>query len=229
MKLNIFDTETTGVPEGQPFLDDPRLGPEITEYALATWEDGKVTNVEHKLIMPQNWRDTCTVDEDANDGIVRTLDGFPLSFREDTWRGKAVHWNKTDDYLMHRRLPEAMVCGSNPAFDVARVNWELKRSGHPPLPYIRRVDTSSLGVYLFFQGLIQGTGLGALTAYFGIEHEAHTAMGDVMATIAVLECFIDLYHYQPRIRAEALEEIAKLSPDASMADFARRALAGEEQ
>jgi len=225
VKLNVFDTETTGVPEKAPFLHDPTLGPEITEYALATWEDGKVTNVEHKLIMPQNWRETCEVDEE---GIVRTLDGFPLSFREDTWRGKAVHWNKTDDHTMHRRLPEAMVCGSNPAFDVQRVNWELDRSSHPPLPYIRRVDTSSLGVFLYFQGLIQGTGLGTLTAYFGVEHEAHTALGDVTATIAVLERFIDLYVYHPRLHREALETIVQCSPDKDMGEFAAAALRGEE-
>lgn len=227
MILNVFDTETTGAPEKEPFFHNPELGPEITEYALATWEDGKVLNFEHKLIMPQNWRETCTVDE--ADGIVRTLDGFPLSFREDTWRGRCVHWNKTDDQAMHRRLPEAMLCGSNPAFDVRMVNWELKRSGHPPLPYLRRVDTSSLGVYLYFQGLIEGTGLERLAKFFEVEHEAHTAKGDVLATIAVLENFIDLYVYKPRIYREALQEIANCSPDEGMAEFAANALKGIEQ
>lgn len=225
MILTFFDTETTGAPDREPFISSPELGPEITEYAWATWNDGNVTDVEHKLIMPQNWRDSCQVDEE---GIVRTLDDFPLSFREDLWRGRAVHWNKSDDYAMHRRLPTAMIAGSNPAFDVARVQWELKRSGHAPLPYIRRVDTSSLGVWLYFQGLVTGTGLERLAQYFGVEHEAHTSIGDVKAAIAVFEAFTELYYSGPKRMREALETIAECSPDADMAEFARTAAAGEE-
>lgn len=222
MILTFFDTETTGVPEREPFLSDPTLGPEITEYAFATWDDGNVTDVEHKLIMPQRWRESCVLDEE---GTVRTPDGFPLSFREDTWRGKAVHWNKTDDHAMHRRLPVAMVAGSNPAFDLARVNWELQRSGHALLPYVRRVDTSSLGVFLLHQGLVEGVGLERLAAFFGVEHEAHTSIGDVMAAIGVFEKFVEIYYSGPKRMREALEEIAACSPDPDMAEFARAAVA----
>lgn len=224
MILTFFDTETTGAPDREPFISNPELGPEITEYALATWNDGEVTAVEHKLIMPQHWRETCVEDEE---GIVRTPDGFPLSFREDTWRDRCVSWNLTDCYAMHRRLPAAMVAGSNPAFDIARVQWELKRCGHAPLPYIRRVDTSSLGVFLYFQGLVQGTGLERLAQHFGIEHEAHTSIGDVMAAIKVFEAFTELYYSGPKRMREALEEIAECSPDADMAEFARVAAVGE--
>jgi DNA polymerase III epsilon subunit-like protein len=219
--LTFLDTETTGVPDKEPFLSDPTLGPEITEYCIATWEDGNVTDLVHKLIMPQNWRDCTTVD---GEGIVRTLDGFPLSFRDDTWRGKAVHWNKTDDYAMHRRLPAYQLAGSNPAYDVAVINWELRRSRHAVLPYCRRVDTSSLGVFLLHQGLVQGTGLVALAKFFGVEHEAHTAKGDVLAAIAVFEAFVEMYYSHPRRMREALHEIAVASPDEGMAEFAKEAL-----
>ncbi len=76
MILNFFDVECTGVPDKEPFISDPTLGPEITEYALATWNDGNVTDVVHKLVMPQHWRDplVATCDEE---GTVRTPDGFP--------------------------------------------------------------------------------------------------------------------------------------------------------
>lgn len=226
MILNAFDVETTGTHNREPFLSNPELGPEITEYCFATWNDGEITNIEHKLIMPQNWRDTCVVDE--ADGIVRTPDGFPLSFREDTWRGKAVHWNKTDDHAMHRRLADGnMMLGSNPTFDVRCVDWELRRSGAKPLPYTRRVDTSSLGVWLLHQGLVQSTGLGALAAFFGVEHEAHTSRGDVLAALAVFEKLTEMYYSHPRQMREALETIAEASPDADMAEFARAAAVGE--
>jgi DNA polymerase III epsilon subunit-like protein len=222
MILTFLDTETTGLPDKEPFLSDPTIGPEITEYCLATWNDGNVTDVVHKLIYPRNWRDTCAEDEE---GIVRTPDGFPLSFREDAWRaGSAVKWNRADDQLMHRRLPVAQLAGSNPAYDVQIINWELKRNGHPPLPYCRLVDTSSLGVFLLHQGLVQGTGLERLAQFFGIEHEAHTSKGDVMASIAVFEAFVELYYSGPKRMREALEAIAEASPDEGMAEFAKEAL-----
>lgn len=227
MILNVFDTETTGTHDREPFLSSPELGPEIVEYALVRWNDGLATPVLHKIIRPNNWRDTCKLDED---GTVRTLDGFPLAFREDTWNaGRAITWNRSDDQFMHRELPVAPVLGSNPAFDLRCVSWELSRDGAAQLPYIRRVDTSSLGVYLLFQGLVDGTGLGKLAKFFGVEHEEHTAMGDVMATIGVLEKFIDQHVYLPRIYREALEVIREASPDPDMAEFAARALRGEEQ
>ena len=228
MILNFFDVECTGVPDKEPFLSSPELGPEITEYALASWNDGNVTDVVHKLILPQHWRDPSVAVTDE-EGTVRTPDGFPLSFREDTWRAaKAVNWNKSDDQLMHRRLPVAMMAGSNPAFDVARVQWEMRRNGAQPLGYVRRVDTSSLGVFLLHQGLVQGTGLERLAAFFGVEHEAHTSIGDVLAAIKVFEAFVEMYYSHPKRMREALEEIAACSPDADMGAFAAKAASGEE-
>ncbi len=224
MILTFFDTETTGLPDKEPFLSSPELGPEITEYALATWNDGNVTDVVHELVTPKHWRDVATADDE---GIIRTRDGFPLSFREDTWKGKG-YWNKTDSQLMHRRLPVANVCGSNPGFDVERVQWELRRNGAQPLGYVRRVDTSSLGVFLLHQGLVQGTGLERLAKFFGVEHEAHTSIGDVLAAVKVFEAFVEMYYSHPRRMREALEEIAACSPDADMGAFAAKAASGEE-
>lgn len=226
MILTFFDTETTGTHDREPFISSPELGPEITEYTFATWNDGNVTDVDTKLILPRNWRDTCVQDEE---GIVRTPDGFPLSFREDTWRGAgAINWNASDDRAMHKRLANGtMMAGSNPAYDVRCVQFEMKRNGAKPLAYVRRVDTSSLGVWLLHQGLVEGTGLERLAAFFGIEHEAHTSRGDVLAAIAVFEALTEMYYSRPRDMREALETIAECSPDADMGEFARKAASGE--
>ncbi len=222
MKLVFLDTETTGLPESEPFLSEPSLGPEITEYAIADWEDGNVTNVEHKLIMPQN-----PPEPDA-EGTYRTLDGFPLSFRLDTWKGKAVHWNLTDVNAMYARLDGQLLAGSNPQFDMNLIRWECARVGwRRPTWSHRKLDLNGLGYLLWIQGLVKSTSLVNLAIYFGIEHEAHTSKGDVLASITVWEALHDLFVYRPALMREALTDVAECSPDEGMAEMAKRALNGE--
>jgi len=224
VKLTFFDTETTGLPDKEPFLSSPELGPEITEYAIADWEDGEVTAVVHKLIMPKN-SDGFTVDAE---GTARTLDGFPMSFRPDAWQGRAVHWNKTDDQTMRERLTPNYLAGSNPTFDCDRVWWEMKRGGaggKKPGWSHRVINTASIGALLWIQGKVEKTGLGYLAKFFGVDHDAHTSLGDVRAAITVWERMHDEFVYKPKRWAEALAEIAKHSPDASMAEFAAEELA----
>lgn len=220
MILTFLDTETTGLPDKEPFLSAPDTGPEITEYAVADWNDGDVSNVVHKLIMPKH------APEPDAEGIVRTAAGFPMSFRPDTWKGKAVHWNKTDDHFMAARLPKAFLAGSNPEFDKARIKWEMARSGAAEPKWSHRVlNTASLGYLLWVQGKVEKTGLVYLAKFFGVEHDAHTSLGDVKAAIAVWEHMYEEFIGRPARWKEALAEIVKHSPDASMSEFAAEELA----
>ena len=219
-KLVFFDTETTGLPEKEPFRSNPKLGPEIVEYAIADWSDGEVTNIEHKLIWPYN------APEPDAEGICRTTDGYPLRFRKDEWgAAKAVKWNLADSRTVLQRFKGHQLAGSNPAYDMALVRFEQDRIGQPwPQWSHRKVDTAAAGVWLYIQGVVEQTGLVALAKHFGIEHDAHTAMGDVLASIKVFERLIDEFVLKPKRMREALAEIVEHSPDASMADFAREAL-----
>lgn len=224
--LTFLDTETTGLPDKEPFLSSPELGPEVTEYAIATWCDGETTDVEHKLIMPRNY-DGYIVDLE---GIARTHDGFPLSFRPDAWKGRAVHWNLTDCQTMRRRLDGQILAGSNPAFDMAVIAWEHDRAGVArPQWQHRKVDTNGLGIWLWLTEAIERTSLVCLAQHFEIKHDAHTSRGDCLASIQVFERLFDLAVYQPRLWADALREIVESSPDVGMAEFAARALAGDQE
>jgi DNA polymerase III epsilon subunit-like protein len=223
-RLTFLDTETTGLPEKEPFFSDASIGPEITEYALATWEDGNTTDLVHKLVKPRNLHALPPPDEE---GIYRGVDGFPFSYREDTWKhAKAVPWNLDDSKLLTARLKNELIAGSNPGFDMQRIEFEQRRFGQPvPKWQHRKLDLSSLGYLLWVQGKVERTGLVYLAQFFGIEHEAHTSIGDVKAAIAVWEKLVEEFMYKPARWAEALAEIVKHSPDASMAEFAAEELA----
>lgn len=227
MILTFLDTETTGLPEKEPFLSSPELGPEVVEYAIADWCDGELTNIEHRLVVPRNIQEVATEDED---GIWRTPDGFPLRYRADHWRAEgAIKWNDADTRRMHQRLARKMLAGSNPGFDQARLQWEITRTGGGRVDWEHRmVGTEHLAIFMIHQGLVQSRGLVALAEYFEIEHDAHTALGDLQASVAVFERMVDLYIYHPRVMREALEVIAEASPDADMASYAARAARGEE-
>jgi hypothetical protein len=90
------------------------------------------------------------------------------------------------------------------------------------------VDTNGLGIWLWLRGLVQSTSLVNLAAFFGIEREAHTAKGDVLASIAVFERLHDMSVYHPNLWRDALQEVVENSPDEGMAEFAAKALAGED-
>jgi DNA polymerase III epsilon subunit-like protein len=224
VKLTFVDTETTGLPDKEPFLSSPELGPEITEYAIADWNDGEVTGEFHKLIWPRN-----PPEPDA-EGICRTLAGFPMSMRHDVWkRASAITWNTSDDRIVRERLSPNHLAGSNPRFDCDRFAFEMRRNGalkNGKVPWSHRyLNTASLGYLLWVQGKVEKTGLVYLAQFFGIEHDAHTSLGDVRAAIGVWEHMYEEFIGRPARWKEALAEIVKHSPDASMAEFAAEELA----
>lgn len=218
MKLVFLDTETTGLPED--FATD-EIGPEITEYAIADWEDGVTSNVVHKYVYPGNPREV-------------TPGGFKLSFEPALWRERrAIRWNASDDRCMHERLGNGMLlAGSNPAFDMARIADECLRNGATvPGWSHRKLDLNSLGYPLWAEGKIAKTSLVALAEFFGITHEAHTSLGDMLASIKVWEALYDLYCFRPRVMREALIEIADQAEkdgDGQLHEYASNASEGIE-
>lgn len=226
MRLTFFDTETTGLPDKEPFLSEPELGPEITEYAIVDWDDGAQSGEFHKVIWPRN------APEPDAEGTVRTADGFPMSFRHDTWKhAGAINWNASDDKIMRERLTPNYLAGSNPTFDLDRVWWEYRRNNgataKKPGWSHRTINTASLGALLWIQGKVDKTGLVTLAKFFEIEHDAHTSLGDVKAAIGVWERMYEEFIGKPKRWAEALAEIAKHSPDPGMAEFAAEELAAQ--
>ncbi len=203
MKLTFCDTETTGLPKHFPAGD----GPEITEYCFATWEDGKTSDVVHVLVQPQNPPPA------DKEGICRTPDGFPLSYRPDQWKhAKAKPWSAEDNRRVFDRMHGAHIGGSNPRFDVERFRFEVDRfsKGGPRFEHHHRVmDLNALGYPLWVAGLVESTGLVALAKYFGVEHDAHTSNGDVLASIAVFEHLLDRSLRHDKMR-DFLQEVVEM-------------------
>ena len=224
MKITFIDTETTGLPKHFPQWD----GPEITEYCLATWEDGKTSDVVHRLVMPK-----AAPTPDA-EGICRTPDGFILSYRPDVWKqGKAKPWGTEDNKIMFARLHGAYIGGSNPRFDLTRVRWEVDRFsvGGPRFEESHRIlDLNALGYPLWVAGLVESTGLVALAKHFGIKHDAHTSNGDVLASISVFEHLLDEFLTRPKRMREFLAEVVVLytvdGEDTTLANAALEAMFG---
>lgn len=223
MKLTFTDTETTGLPKHFPAGD----GPEITEYCFATWDDGETSDLVHRYVQPQN------APKPDTEGIVRAEGGFILSYRPDVWRSEGARpWSADDNRLVFDRLHGARVGGSNPRFDLECFRWEVERfsSGGPRFECSHRLmDLNALGYPLWATGAVESTGLVKLAAYFGIEHDAHTSRGDVLASIAVFERLLDEFLFKPKKMRDFCESLVELygvpGEDQSLAEAAREALA----
>lgn len=209
MIIHFIDTETTGL--------DPLLGAEIIEIACATWNDGDVSEEWHKLILPARG---CPEEAAKING-----------YSEADWRANGAQPFSIQDakYLIDR-FEGHYIGGSNPDFDKRMIEASCHRCGQPKPKWSHSsLNTASLAWPLWAEGKVEQTGLVALAAFFGIEHAAHTAMGDVLATIAVWEALFDLYIYKPRVMREALIEIAgDDQTDAALRDFALAASKGEQ-
>lgn len=87
--------------------------------------------------------------------------------------------------------------GSNPTFDRERLRYMFDRVRVPFPPdqpgkrvYMR--DIASLAWPLEITGKVKRASLGALSTYYGLSKQPHTAEGDVAQTIQVLELTLSL-------------------------------------
>ena len=185
--LHFADTETTGIIDKYPDA-------EITEIAIVTWRDGDAKQILHERVRPKK-------------PMPEKSKAFNKSFDAAAY-ASLESWGVDASACMHDLLKGALVSGSNPDFDKRMIAAECFRTGAGrPDWHHRSVNTASLGMMLWIMGETDGSGLGHLTKYFGIAHDAHTALGDCYAAIAVWEKFFDRFIWDPRRMKEALEEI----------------------
>jgi DNA polymerase III epsilon subunit-like protein len=167
-------------------------GAEITEIACVAWTAGKTELLLHEKVKPKHTK------PDAR---------YNKSYDEKAW-AKADTWDVQASAAVCELLAGHYICGSNPDFDKRMITAECFRTGYEaPRWNHRGVNTSTLGFPLYLIGETEQTGLEHLAKYFGIKHEAHTALGDCMAAIGVWEAFFDMYIYRPKMMREALFEL----------------------
>jgi DNA polymerase III epsilon subunit-like protein len=185
--LTFLDVETTGLIDIFPTA-------EITEIAIVSWQDGATEVVLHERVKPKH-------------GMPAEPRPFNKSYDEELWKTAEV-WDADVSEIVSGLVNGQYLCGSNPEFDKRMITAECFRAGaKQPRWHHRGINTSTLGFPLYLLGEVEQTGLEHLAKYFGIKHEAHTALGDCMAAIGVWEAFFDMYVYRPREMKKALESI----------------------
>jgi DNA polymerase-3 subunit epsilon len=206
MRILFTDTETTGL--------DPVLGAELIELAVIAWEDGATTELYEKPFLPKH----------GCPEAAAKINGY----NETIWREcGAKEFTIADAKELAALFAGQYIGGSNPDFDKRIIEGECHRAGQPKPEWSRRsLNTASLAWPLWATGAVDSTGLVSLAAYFGIEHEAHSAIGDVRACIKVWEALYDLYIHRPKVMREALIAIAQDAAekgDIDLATFAANA------
>lgn len=212
MRIHFFDTESSGLIDKNPEA-------EVIEYAGAIWEDGEVTGRIHAYVVPQL--------------PVHPKAAEVNGYTEELWRKRgACIWNLNNSRELGAWFEGAMIGGSNPDFDKKLIVRESKRAGvKVPAWHYKHLDLGSFGLLLQLEGEIENARLETLAAYFGIPHEAHTAMGDVEAAIKVWEACHDHFMFRPRIARQALINIAEQATedgDTELAEYASNASEGIE-
>lgn len=156
--LVVLDVETTGL---EPDID------RIVQIGLVTQPPGGVIQQFQSLVNPG-----CPIPPEVTeihgitDEAVKDAESFP-----------AV-WSRVAELL-----EGADLCAYNARFDLSMIEAECKRNGIPWEPPARVIDP-----LLIFRAFHPHTLVGAVRHYCGREHEdAHSAMGDVLATLEVLE------------------------------------------
>ncbi len=228
-RLVFGDTETTGLCGNPSSLDEAlRLDRQIIEYAFAVWEDGAILKRFERKVMPTGYAladaEHCASNGwnhfKASDWMNPT--GQPRSYTH------AVPWSGDDCQHTADYLTGETLAGSNPSFDLVMFKAEFQRLGFlddfPKLATHRMCDVGALAWPLWAFQLTERTGLEPLTKLLGIPHEAHKAMGDVLASVAVFEALCDQYVGKPRQLRDLLVELAEDADDQSTADVVFREL-----
>lgn len=169
LAIHFVDTETTG------------LGPdaEIIEIAIVRWCAGKSEVLLNEKVKPKHG---CPPEAARINGYSEAL-----------W-ADAQPWDLDCTTAVQEILAGAFIGGSNPAFDKKMIDIECARTSQKaPRWSHRELNTASIGFLLWITGEVNGTGLGELARYFGVMHDAHSALGDCRAAIAVWEKMFDRF------------------------------------
>ena len=206
--LHFCDTETSKFIKPGEVL-------EVVELAVVRWTDGNSQALLHEHYIPRHG-----ISDEAARCHGHTIE---------TLTAKGAHkWAGHDCDNITAMLKRQTLAGSNPNFDAQRIAFECERMAKPAPDWnYRMVDTSSVSILMWMQGLVENTKLATLAKYFGLPEQEHTALADCFTAIGVFEAMHDLFVYRPRIMREALDEIAgDDKTDMVLRDFALAAAQG---
>ncbi len=220
-RLAFTDVETSGLAGDPPSIDEAiKSERQIIEYAVCIWQDGQISKRFEKKVMP------------TGQGLIDAVDCAAKGynhFDEKNWFRKvgereyapALPWSVDDCGQVSELLEGETIAGSGPAFDLVMYKAEFFRQvkAFPKLATHRMLNTGDLAWPLWYAGLVEKTGLETLAKFLGVEHKAHTAMGDVLACISVWEILAESYVGAPRKLRDLVKAIVPgLEPPSDRAD-----------
>jgi DNA polymerase-3 subunit epsilon len=121
-------------------------------------------------------------------------------YNREKWAAEAVPLN-TAMIKVLELARDAVMAAHNTPFDKAFVDAALRRCSMRWTGNYHTLDTCALSRPLLLAGLVENVQLGTMTKFFGLEHEAHRAMGDVRACRQVYLKLMEIY--KPAIDAFA--------------------------
>ena len=211
LRLTFADTETTGLADT---VDEALIRDrEVIEYAFVTWEDGDQVRSFERKVMPSPGQPTTDAEFCASKGWnhFTGASDWLVKVGEREY-GPAKRWSLEDCDNVDSFLKGETLAGSNPGFDLNMFKAEFARldrlQSFPKLATPRMLDIGQGAWFLFAAGLVDRTGLEPLAKYLGVEHKAHTAMGDVLACIGCFERLCDEYLFRPRKLTGLLRDVA---------------------
>lgn len=181
LPLVFFDTETTGLLPDDPAAPVPGI---IDIAVVRTSPDASeiLDEFETKIVLERN---RYPVSDDA-----LRINGYS----EEKWAGARSLEEAMREVIA--RIPFGVqLAGHNTGFDIGMLKASIRRANlRVPNFYYHYVDTMSLGQPLVAKGHVPNVKLVTLAKYFGVPHDsAHTAMGDVRATIGVYRAILGYY------------------------------------
>ncbi len=128
-------------------------------------------------------------------------------YTKEAWENQAVHVGPAMVKVLQMLNGAMMVCHNTP-FDKAFIESALWVNRQKWTGRYHTMDTMVMAMPLLRAGLIENIKLETLTAYFGIEHVKHRALGDARAC---REVFLRLQEiYDPAVAAHARERAARV-------------------
>ncbi|TKW66767.1 MAG: DNA polymerase III subunit epsilon [Paracoccus denitrificans] len=167
MREIVLDTETTGF--------DPATGDRLVEIGAVELLNHLPTgNTFHKYVNPER---------DVPDDAV-AIHGLTSEFLSD----KPLFSQVASEFLAFIGSDAKLVI-HNASFDMKFLNAELKRCGHPTLPWARALDTLALAREKFPGAQ---NSLDALCRRFGIDNSARTLHGALLDSEILADVYLEL-------------------------------------
>lgn len=167
MREIVLDTETTGF--------DPETGDRLVEIGAVELMNHLPTGrTFHKYVNPER---------DMPDSAF-AVHGLSAEFLSD----KPLFSHVAAEFVEFIG-PEAKLVIHNASFDMKFLNYELKRAGHPTLPWSRALDTLALAREKFPGAQ---NSLDALCRRFGIDNSARTLHGALLDSEILAEVYLEL-------------------------------------